>query len=68
LIDGLMGIAHGGDRSEAAIKTAHSLIFPFDRERLEKLNFKEKVELINAICVADLLDEPKTKKIAKSIV
>lgn len=52
-----MGIAHGGDRSEAAIQTAHNLMLPFDKERIEKLNFKEKVELINAICVADLLDE-----------
>jgi len=68
LIDGLMGIAHGSDRSDNAKEVARLLLAQFDTNRIEKLKFREKVELINGICVSDLLDYKRTTEKARKVV
>ena len=52
-----MGIAHGSDRSDNSKDVAKLLLAQFDANRIEKLKFREKVELLNGICVSDLLDD-----------
>ena len=68
MIDGLMGIAHGSDRSDNAKEVARLLLGQFDTNRIEKLKFREKVELINGICVSDLLDYKRTTEKARKVV
>jgi hypothetical protein len=67
LIDGLVGIALGTDRGESAMKTASILVNAFGQERIEALKFSEKIELLNSICVANMLEEPTTKQKATKV-
>ena len=68
MIDGLMGIAHGSDRSDISKDVARLLLAQFDANRIEKLKFREKVELLNGICVSDLLDYKPTTEMARKVV
>ena len=72
LIDGLVGIAHGPALNEKTKKVCELLLKPFENtSRLEKLTFKEKIELINAICVADLHEHEENllaRKILKFVI
>lgn len=72
MIDGLVGIATGPDRGDAANEMAQSLLRAFDQRRIDALSFKERVEVLNAVCVADLMDTQATKseamRVAKQIV
>jgi hypothetical protein len=63
-----MGIAHGSDRSDNAKEVARLLLAQFDTNRIEKLKFREKVELINGICVSDLLENKRTTEKARKVV
>lgn len=67
-IDGLIGIAHGSDRSDVAKDAAALLLDPFDSKRIEKLQFREKVELLNGICLSDLLEYIPSKRKAQAVV
>lgn len=70
LIDGLVGIAHGPALNKDTTKVCGLLLKPFENtSRLEKLTFKEKVELINAICVADLHEgDELARKVLKFVI
>lgn len=68
LIDGLIGIALGSDRSTEAFRTAGAIAERFTTKRIAGLKFNEKVELLNGICVADLLEHPDTKHSALKVV
>lgn len=70
LIDGLVGIAYGPTLNEQTTKVCGLLLKPFENiKRLEKLSFKEKIELINAICVADLQEENElARKVLKFVI
>ena len=72
LNNGLVGIAHGPALNEKTKKVCELLLKPFENtSRLEKLTFKEKIELINAICVADLHEHEENllaRKILKFVI
>lgn len=68
LIDGLVGIAHGSDRSHEATFAAGAIANAFTKSRIERLKFSEKVELLNAVCTTDLLETADSKNIALRVV
>lgn len=68
MIDGLMGIAHGSDRSDNSKDIAGLFLAQFDTSRIDKLKFSEKVELLNGICVSDLLNFKPTAEKARKVV